>query len=67
MYNEEITFGDVMTVDEFVSCCRSGGFIDYDGYGHPVKGNLADWKIEICPSKRKRIPKDATHIVWFNR
>lgn len=49
---------DVYTVAEF---------IDYDGFGYPVKDKLADPYIEIKPSKRKLIPKDATHIVWYNR
>jgi len=24
---------DVMSLEDFVACCKSGGFIDYDGHG----------------------------------
>ena len=58
---------DVYTVEEFRQYCENGMFIDYDGFGHPVKDKKADTSICIVPSKLKRIPADATHIVWFNR
>jgi hypothetical protein len=58
---------DVYTVEEFKACVKSGAFIDYDGFGHPVKDNLADEGIYIKPSKLAEIPADATHIVWYNR
>ena len=59
---------DVYTVAEFLSHCDGGSFVDYDGYGHPVKDGLRDGNIWIYPSSaRSDIPKDATHIVWYNR
>ena len=58
---------DVYTVKEFKARVKQGSFIDYDGTGLPVKGNLADSSIWIKPSKLNEIPKDATHIVWYNR
>jgi len=58
---------DVYTIEEFKECVKSGTFIDYDGYGYPVKDNLADEDIMIKPSSIEEIPDDATHIVWFNR
>lgn len=59
---------DVYTVKEFLALCESGSFIDYDGYGYPVKDNMADHSIIIMPSNAgETIPSDATHIVWFNR
>ncbi len=58
---------DVYAVGEFQELCRTGLFIDYDGIGHPVKDKLADYNIDIKPSKLSEIPKDATHIVWYNR
>jgi hypothetical protein len=30
-------YSDVMTVKDFIACCECHGFIDYDGYGCPVK------------------------------
>jgi hypothetical protein len=58
---------DVYTVEEFKLCVKTQAFIDYDGFGHPVKDKMADGSIEIKPSKVDQIPKDATHIVWYNR
>jgi len=58
---------DVYTVEEFCERCNSGAFVDYDGYGHPVRDGLADESFFVWPSHAAEIPKDATHIVWFNR
>jgi hypothetical protein len=58
---------DVYTVAEFLRLCETKMFIDYDGYGHPVKDRRADLKVFVKPSTRSSIPKDATHVVWYNR
>lgn len=58
---------DVYTIKEFIACVKSGGFIDYDGHGHPVKNKKADGSIHVKPSRLIEIPDDATHIVWYNR
>jgi hypothetical protein len=70
MYSEKVNFpgeDDVYTVEEFKEMCECGGFIDYDGFGYPVKDSLADENITVFPSKLNKIPLDATHIVWYNR
>lgn len=67
-YEGEIPdYGDLMTVEDFVSNCESGVFIDYDGHGYPCKDGKCYQGFVICPSSRRFIPSDATHIVWFNR
>lgn len=58
---------DVYTRQEFREACEDTVFIDEDGFGYPVKDNMADPDIVVKPSKLNRIPDDATHIVWFNR
>lgn len=58
---------DVYTVEEFRERVASGSFIDYDGHGYPVLGNMADRRVVIRPSTVDTIPADATHIVWFNK
>lgn len=58
---------DVYTVEEFWGLCKTHLFIDYDGFGHPVKGGMADESRFIKPSMLGLIPSDATHIVWYNR
>jgi hypothetical protein len=64
---------DHMTIEEFVECCQSRSFIDYDGFGEwatkdeVMSGNPADW---VSPSEIVNgliPPKWATHIVWYNR
>jgi len=58
---------DVYTVEEFKKCCANHSFVDYDGFGYPVKDRLADEEIFIKPSRLSNIPDDATHIIWFNK
>ncbi len=58
---------DVYTIEEFKELCAEHSFIDYDGYGYPVKDKMADTSMCITPSKIYMIPQDATHIVWYNR
>ena len=68
VYSELSTFGSVMPLKEFISCCKCGGFINYDGFGLYVKdGKESD--IEIYPSdiKNKCVRKDFDTVIWFNR
>ena len=58
---------DVYTIEEFKRHCEGASFVDYDGFGYPVKDKMADSTILIKPSRFLEIPSDATHIVWFNR
>lgn len=58
---------DVYTVEEFREHVSCWAFVDYDGFGHPVKDGLSDPSILIKPSRVADIPPDATHIVWYNR
>lgn len=60
-------YGDLMTVADFLDACGGGAFIDYDGVGHPVKGKMMMRCLDVYPSKRHLIPKDATHVMWFNK
>lgn len=66
-YTEDLSsFGDLMTLKEFKRVVRQGCFVDDDGFGHPVKdGKMA--KVCVHPSQVASIPKDATHIMWFNK
>lgn len=68
MYNRKIApDDDVMEIEDFKAAVEQGAFMDYDGFGYPVKDSLADNDIRIRPSKLEDIPDDATHIVWFNK
>ena len=67
-YDQKVdSYGDLLTIEDFIESCESRLFIDYDGFGYPVKGGLADESRVIKPSRRESIPKDATHIIWYNR
>ena len=61
-------FGDVMPLESFIDCVKSGGFIDYDGHGYYVKDGK-ETNIMIIPSdfKHKSIRTEFDTIVWYNR
>lgn len=58
---------DVYTVEEFAAHCRNHSFVDYDGFGHPVRDGLCDPRVTVSPSRIADIPADATHVVWYNK
>jgi len=62
------TYGDRMTLKDFIENCKSGGFIDYDGFGNYVSGDMMT-DIEIYPSdiKSNSIRYEFSEIIWFNR
>lgn len=66
---EEIPdYGDVMSLEDFIVCCKEGNFIDYDGYGQYAKDNMMS-NVTIFPSDvvHNMIRKDFDTVVWFNR
>ena len=65
--------GLLMNVEVYEDCVTMGYLMDHDGYGNPVKAgklmrdNLGR-TITIIPSWCPRdIPRDATHILWYNK
>jgi hypothetical protein len=61
-------YGDVMSLEHFIDCVKSGGFINYDGWGnYVIDGKKTN--IDIYPSdvKNDAIRKDFNTIIWFNR
>ena len=71
-YNKSIpNYGEIMTIEEFKYAVKSGSFNDDDGHGEAICNNrmhsgLLD-NTSIYPSSIDTIPKDATHIIWFNK
>lgn len=60
-------YGDRMPIEEFISCVNTGGFIDYDGFGHYVRDDQES-DIDVYPSDVKHgLRTDFTEIIWFNR
>lgn len=67
IFNEELPdYGDLITVDTFRQCCKNKMFIDYDGYGNPVKSNKCA-NVLVLPSQVHLVPPEVTHIMWYNR
>jgi len=66
--SEAPDYGDVMSLKTFISCVKSGGFIDYDGFGCYMKDGQ-ETNIEIYPSDvhHKSIRKEFNTIIWYNR
>jgi hypothetical protein len=68
---EELETDDLMTVDEFVNCCKAGGFIDDDGIGYySDKDRNYKEGNHVSPSEVVRdcnINRNYTHVLWFNR
>lgn len=57
--------GDLIPVEEFCECCRTGMFLDSDGFGEwaDANGKTGD---RVKPSDYKCRPDWATHVVWYN-
>lgn len=61
-------YGDVMSLESFIECVKSGGFIDYDGSGNYVReGKESDISIYPSDIKHGAVRKDFDTIIWFNR
>jgi hypothetical protein len=67
-FSEIPDYGDLMKISEFIECCESGGFIDYDGYGkYSRMGRISDITIYPSDIEAGEFRKDFDHVVWFNR
>lgn len=60
--------GDLMTIEDFKTYCKSGGFIDYDGSGNYATATQES-NISIYPSDIEEgvYRNDFTHVMWYNR
>lgn len=67
MYTINVSeYGDLFTVEDFCKFVKSGSIINYDGTGYPVRdGKECREEINCC--RLEDIPKDATHIAWYNK
>jgi len=61
--------GDLLTLEDFEECVRTGMFIDYDGFGHPATESEMDGDVWLKPStfERSAIDPRWTHVNWYNR
>lgn len=71
--------GDHMKVKDFLSCCEGTAFIDYDGFGK-LATRAQESTMLVKPSMyyrkekggkmvrtSRKIPRWATHVVWYNK
>lgn len=63
-------YGDHMTLEEWISNVKCGGFIDYDGFGY-LATETQESNIVIHPSDLQYMeglfdPK-FTHVMWYNK
>jgi hypothetical protein len=60
--------GNMMKLGEWIDCVHTGGFIDYDGFGHYSDGKKI-YDIPISPSNvaRNTVLTSFTHVIWYNR
>ncbi|CAK0780313.1 hypothetical protein CCP3SC15_730004 [Gammaproteobacteria bacterium] len=60
--------GDICTVEHYVQACLAGFITSEDGHGSYVdaEGYFIENRIAL-PSEWRSIPKEATHVVWYNK
>lgn len=61
---------DLMSLDEFINCCKDGSFTNNDGYGEYVDSTTGfKTGIKLRPSdvKKNNIRSGYKFIVWYNR
>jgi hypothetical protein len=57
-----------MTRKEFIDYIKSGGLIDYDGFGMYVDKDGNETNIRACPSDYYRLKlKKYPYINWYNK
>lgn len=61
-------YGNRMSMNVFIKCCKDGSFIDYDGSGNYVKdGKISDITIYPSDITSNNYRKDFTEMIWFNK
>lgn len=61
-------YGDLLELEKFNGLCRSGGFLDSDGFGRYAT-STQESSIDASPSDFVQgvYRKDFTHVVWYNK
>jgi len=61
-------YGDLMTMQVFINSVKIGAFTDYDGFGNlSTETQMSNRQLSPSQLRTRKIPKWATHIVWFNK
>lgn len=64
-----LSFGDLMTMEDWVAAVEQSAFIDYDGSGYYSDGEKQFRHIDVRPSMLAsgKLDQSWSHIIWFNR
>lgn len=67
-FRQPYSFGDKMTLDEFINDCKEGFFTDSDGSGYYGTEDKQT-NLPICPSSimSGTYRTDFSHVYWFNK
>jgi hypothetical protein len=61
-------YGNVMSLNNFISSVKCGGYIDYDGSGNYIKDDkMTNITIYASDVNHNSIRKEFDKIIWFNR
>ena len=56
------SYADIMTIEEWWNCIDNSFIMPDDGHGYWCKdGKESDSKVFLT------VPKDATHVAWYNK
>ena len=68
VYEKFPGYGDLIPMEEWIDCVKSGGFIDYDGHGYYALENCRT-RIVVRPSDLANgmVDQTFTHVLWMNR
>jgi hypothetical protein len=62
------SYGDVMSLDNFIENVEDGGFIDYDGHGsYVIDGKMTNVNVFASDVENKLIRTEFDTMIWFNR
>jgi len=63
-----VDYGDHMTMEAFVACCKDGGFVDSDGSGtYATATKMSNVSIHPSDIVDDNYDYRYSHVVWFNK
>ena len=66
----KVKYGDVMEIEHFIECVKTGGFIPYDGYGYYWDEDTQDeteFHTSFNVDELKKQAKKYKYVVWYNK
>ena len=66
----KVKYGDVMEIEDFIECVRTGGFISYDGFGYywdDEKQEETEFHTSFNVDELKKQAKKYKYVVWYNK